>query len=155
MCVSQIRRQMILHVENLSHIFHMVRNSLSTTCVVIGIIVLSENLILILRSLALKFRHICNELVFRWCSTDASFIYLSRYDATLIAHFLGIFFINCFICISLIVKILSIISSHIHGILLLLTVNFRSLGIKHLRIWLIFRRATDLLVVTTSIGSTF
>jgi hypothetical protein len=139
----------------LSHIFHMVRNSLPTACVVIGIIVLNENLILILRSLALKFHHICIELIFCWCSTDASFIYLSRYNATLIAHFLGEFFINCFICITLIIKIVSIISSHIRSILLLLTVNFPSLGIKYLRIWIIFRRVTDLLVVTTGIGSTF
>lgn len=138
----------------MSHIFHMVRNSLSTACVVIGIIVLNENLILIFRSLALKFHHICIELIFRWCSTDASFIYLSRHNATLITHFLGKLLIIYFICIILIIKIVSIICSHIHRVLLLLTVNFTSLCIKYLRIWIIFRWVTDLLVITTSIWST-
>lgn len=77
---SQIWRQMIFHIYNLSHILHLMSNSL-ISCHIYSILSTGSEVsnawgvkILILRCWAMSLELIELELIFIWSSTDTSFI---------------------------------------------------------------------------------
>ena len=84
---SEIRRQMIFHINYLSHVFHLMAHSF--TLMTVASTTWSEwpdaiSQILILRCWAMSFQSIEIKLIFIWCSTNGSFIHLMRNHTALI-----------------------------------------------------------------------
>ena len=143
---SKIGRKMILHVNNLCHVFHLMTHSLS----LMGISTAawskrSDTIcqILILWSWRVSFESIEIELIFVWCSTDRSFIHLMR------AHLLSSFFIIYYLSrISHLVKL----TTDIHRVRLCLWV---SILLTIVLCWGCWTWLRNLSIVSTRLRSSF
>lgn len=116
---SEIRRQMIFHVNHLSHIFHLMA-IYSLTLMTVTSAAWSEGSnaicqILILRRRTVSFQSIKIKLVFVWGSTDGSFVDLMRNHTALI----GLFIINDLSWVSHLI----VLTSDIHRMRLMLRIS--------------------------------
>lgn len=143
---SEIRRQVIFHVDHLSHIFHLMAHSLTLMTVTSAAWSEGPNAIsqvLILRRWAVTFQSIEIKLIFIWCSANGSFVHLMRNHTALICLLL----INDLGGISCLVMM----TTNIHRMRL-------SSRMWRLAIWVLWRSISWLAylsVVATSLRSTF
>jgi hypothetical protein len=142
---SEIRWQMILHIDNLCHVLHLMAHSLSLMAVTSS--TRSERAnpicqILIFRCRTMTFQSIKIELIFIWSSTDRPLVYLVSNHSALIS-LLFIYHLSW-------ISHLIVLSTDIHWVRL----SSRMCWLIRI-LWGRCTRLTDLCIISSSLWSTF